>query len=96
MVESVYIGSKEISRYISACFYALDNADEVNIISRGSYIKKSIDILAILVRDYIENPKYVITVKSEPFENRNVSAVEIVLSGKKKENIKERKNDNKG
>ena len=43
-----------------------------------------------------KNQKYVITVKSEPFENRNVSAVEIELSGKKKPNIKDRKDDNKG
>jgi len=95
-MENVYIGSKEISRYISACFYALDNDDEVKIVSRGSYIKKSIDILAILVRDYLDDPKYVITVKSEPFENRNVSALEIALSGKRKPNTKERKDDVKG
>jgi len=95
MTEPVYIGSKEISRYISACFYALDNGGEVNIISRGSYIKKSIDILAILIRDYLEDPKYVITVKSEPFENRNVSAIEILLSGKKVDKVKESKNDDK-
>jgi len=90
MVETVYIGSKEISRYISACFYALGKSESLKIIARGSNIKKSIDILAILKRDYLENPKYNIEVDSEPFENRNVSTLEISLSGirKEKEEIK--------
>jgi len=92
MVESVYIGKKDIARYISSCFYGLDDSDEIQIISRGSYIKKALDILAILVRDYLESPKYLVTVNSEPFENRYVTSVEITLSGKlKKEKRKEKK-----
>ncbi len=87
--EPVYIGKKEISRYISACFFALEKNDEITLITRGSYIKKAIDILAILIRDHLADSKYLITVKSEPFEGRNVSSLEIVLSGKiKKETIK--------
>jgi len=86
-VEEIYIGSKDISRYISACFYSLGKEKDIKIVARGNNIKRAIDILAILVRDYLENPEYSITVGSEPFEKRNVSTLEILLSGTKKGNI---------
>ena len=81
----VFIGKREISRYISSCFFALDKFDKVKIISRGSHVKKSLDILAILIRDYLDKPKYEVIVKSEPFEDRFVTALEINLTGIKKE-----------
>jgi len=81
----VYVGKKEISRYISSCFFALDKFGKVKIISRGSHVKKSLDILAILIRGYLNDPKYDIIVKSEPFEDRFVTALEINLTGTKKE-----------
>jgi len=81
----VFIGKKDISRYISSCFFALNKFEKVKIISRGSHVKKSLDILAILVRDYLDNPEYDIVVKSEPFEGRFVTALEINLTGTKKE-----------
>lgn len=83
-MEEIYVGSKDISRYITACFFGFDKEKEIKIIARGGYIKKAIDILAILIRDHIKNPEYTIEVKSEPFENRNVSAIEILLTGEKK------------
>lgn len=86
-MEEIYIGSKDISRYISACFYSLGKEKDIKIVARGNNIKRAIDILAILVRDYLENPEYSITVGSEPFEKRNVSTLEILLSGTKKGNI---------
>jgi len=89
-MEEIYIGSKDISRYISACFYSLGREKDIKIIARGNNIKRAIDILAILIRDCLENPEYEIKVGSEPFEKRNVSTIEISLSGVKKGNIKER------
>ena len=83
-MEEVYIGNKDISRYISACFFSLTKNKSVKIIARGSNIKKAIDILAILIRDYIESPEYTIKVGSEAYEQRNVSTIEISLSGSKK------------
>jgi len=85
-IEEIYIGSKEISRYISACFYSLGKEKDIKIIARGNNIKRAVDILAILVRDYLENPQYTIVVGSEPFEKRYVSTIEISLSGVKKGN----------
>ena len=38
--------------------YSLGKEDSVMIISRGSNIKRAIDTLAILIRDYLENPEY--------------------------------------
>ena len=89
MVEQIFIGRKDISRYISACFYSLGKENSLQIIARGNNIKRAIDILAILVRDYLENPVYTIKVGSEPFEQRNVSTIEISLSGTKKGSLKE-------
>jgi len=91
-IEKVYIGNKDISRYISACFFALGKNENksVMIVSRGNHIKRAIDILAILIRDYLENPSYDIKVCSDTYENRNVSAIEITLSGtRKNKEIKE-------
>jgi len=90
-MEEIYIGSKDISRYISACFYSLGKDKDIKIIARGNNIKRAIDILAILVRDYLENPEYDIKVGSEPFEKRNVSTLEIILSGTKKGNVNNKK-----
>ena len=84
IIEEIYVGGKDISRYITACFFGFDKEKKIKIIARGGYIKKAIDILAILIRDHIKDPEYSIVVKSESFENRNVSAIEIVLSGDKK------------
>lgn len=84
-MEQVFVGAKEIKNYITACFFALGKSDEVKIVARGKNIKRAIDILAILIRDYLENPKYSIVVGSETFEERKVSTIEITLSGLKKE-----------
>jgi DNA-binding protein Alba len=89
IVEEIFIGAKDISRYITACFFGFDKEKKIKIVARGGYIKKAIDILAILIRDHIKDPEYDIIVKSEPFENRNVSAIEITLTGSKKSKVEE-------
>ena len=89
-VEEIFIGDKEISKYISACFYSLGKEKNILLKARGNNIKRAIDVLAILKRDYLENPKYTIEVDSEKYHDketnreRNVSTVEISLSGTKK------------
>ena len=90
-MEEIYIGNKDISRYISACFYSLGKDKDIKIVARGNNIKRAIDILAILIRDYLEKPEYKVLVGSEPFEKRNVSTIEIYLSGVKKGKIEEKK-----
>jgi DNA-binding protein Alba len=89
--EKIFVGGKDISRYISACFFSLGKEKSITLVARGNNIKRAIDILAILVRDYIDNPEYKVKVGSEPFENRNVSTIEIVLSGTKKANLNKEK-----
>lgn len=88
-IEQIYIGTKEISRYISAALFGFGKGTTIRLIARGKNVKKAIDILAILIRDYVENPEYDITVDSEKFENRNISTIEIEITGKKKERKKE-------
>jgi DNA-binding protein len=113
-IEKIYIGDKIISKYISACFFAL-NADKecIQIIGRGNNVKRSIDVAAILLRQYLdvsqefpsldeledainkEDLKLAkklikqmkaceIKIGSEKFQERNVSTIEIMLRGKKK------------
>lgn len=89
--EEIYIGGKDISRYISACFFSLGKEKTIKIVARGNNIKRALDVLAILVRDYLDNPEYTVKVGSEPFENRNVTTVEILLSGTKKGSIERKK-----
>jgi len=88
-VETIYIGVKEISRYISAALFGFGKGTTIRLVARGKNVKKAIDILAILIRDYIDEVDYSITVDSEKFESRNISTIEIELSGKKKEREKE-------
>lgn len=89
--EIVYIGSKDIKNYISACFFGLGKEDKIKIMSRGKNGMTALNVLAILIRDYLENPVYDIIVGSEKFKNpeddkeRWVTTLEIELSGLKKE-----------
>jgi len=96
IMETIYIGQKDIKNYISACFFGLGKEDKIRIMARGKNAKTALDVLAILIRDYLENPKYNITVDSEKFKSpederaRWVTTIDIELSGLKKE-----KNDKK-
>ena len=89
-MDEIFIGPKDISKYITACFVGLNKEDNIKITSRGNYVKKAIDILAIIIRDYLEDFKYDIVVKSEFFQERWVSAVEISVSGKLKKKKEDR------
>jgi DNA-binding protein len=113
-VEKIFIGDKIISKYMSACFFAL-NADKecIQIIGRGNNVKRSIDVAAILLRQYLDVPQEFpsfdeledalnkediklakkllkqmrtceIKIGSEKFQDRNVSTIDIMLRGKKK------------
>jgi DNA-binding protein Alba len=83
-IEKIYIGNKEIPKYLTACFFALGETDTINIIGRGNNVKGAVDVAAILLRQYLENPKYDIKIGSEKFEERYVSTIEIVINGEKK------------
>lgn len=83
--ERVFIHNKEIKVYISACLFAFGKADKIVITARGNNIKRAIDVAAILVRQYLDNPSYEVIIGSEGFEDRNVSTVDIVVSGIKKD-----------
>ena len=83
----VPIGMKDISRYTAACLFSLSKESEIKIIARGNNTKKAIDVLAIMIREYLDKAKYSVVVDSEVFEEtpghtRNVSTIEITLSGK--------------
>jgi len=83
--KEVYIGNKSIPNYLSACFFALGQENEIVLVARGSNVKRAIDIAAILVRQYLDNPTYEVNIGSEKFKERYVSTVEIRLTGTKKD-----------
>jgi len=87
-MEKVFIGPKDISRYITACFFALSKDDKIVLISRGNHIKRAIDVLAILIREHLDDAKYDIKVGSDSLDKRNVTTLEIVLEGKRRKNKK--------
>ena len=55
--ERVFVGNKDIAKYLSACFYSLGNDEgEVQVIGRGNNVKRSVDVAAILLRQYLDKP----------------------------------------
>jgi len=82
--EHVYIGDKNIKVYIPACLFAFGKSDKVVISSRGSNIKKAIDVAAIIMREHLINPDYDVIIESHGFEERNVSSLDIIISGELK------------
>ena len=91
---NVFIGPKKIQHYITGCFFALSRSDEIYIKSRGKNNKSALDVLEILKREYLNNPKYLIETGTEEFKDesgelRKVTTVVITLSGElRKEKLK--------
>ena len=86
--EKIFIGVKEIGKYINAALFGFGKGETITLVARGKNVKKAIDITAILIRDYIEDAEYKVHIDSEKFENRNISTIEIELSGIKKDKEK--------
>jgi len=93
-LETVFIGSKDIKYYLPAAFYALSKSDTIKIVARGRNTKRALDVVAILKRDYLDNPKYNVVIDSEEFKDdrtgdiKKVTSLEIELSGTKKDKNK--------
>ena len=49
-MNTVLIGDKELSRYITACLTAIQRDKYVKIAARGRFIKKAVDIEEIVKR----------------------------------------------
>lgn len=86
-MEYVYIGGKELSRYLRSCLYAFNKDTKIRIISRGGYIKKAVDVAEIIKRQIID-PKVSVEIGSDKFEDRYVSTIEIEIEGHRKEEEK--------
>ena len=79
-IEKIFIGSKELSKYLTAGLWALNTGKDVCLIGRGQNIKKTVDVAEILKRN-MNNPECNVIIGSEDFENRKVSTIEITLKG---------------
>ena len=85
-VERIPISNKDVERYIMASFFAYNKGkDIIHLVARGSNIKKAVDVAAILIREYVENPTYEVIIGSEKFEDRFVSSIDIIIKGKRKD-----------
>jgi len=83
MESNVYIKDKDYSVYVSSCLLVMRKNDGlVKMMARGSYVKPALDVLAILLRDYVDDSDYSCDVKSEKFNEKWVTALEINLKGK--------------
>ena len=56
-IEKIFIGQKDLSKYLSASFYGLsEGKDKIMLCGRGHNVKKTIDVASILLRQDIEVP----------------------------------------
>jgi len=78
--EKIFIGNKEISKYLTAGLWALNSGKDICLIGRGQNIKRTVDVAEILKRN-LDNPECIVNIGSEDFENRKVSTIEITLKG---------------
>jgi len=77
-MNTVLIGDKELSRYITACLTAIQRDKYVKIAARGRFIKKAVDIEEIVKR-YLKKPEVNVKLDSVSFDNRQVSVIEIEI-----------------
>ena len=77
-MEQIFIGNKNISKYITACLTALHKNGELQITARGHNIKRAVDVEEIVKR-YIKKPEIEVILGSEEYEDRNVSTIDIIM-----------------
>ena len=77
-MEEVCIGMKDLRNYVMACIHSLSDHDSVKILARGSHIKTAVDAAEIVKRKS-DNLISIVEISSEKYNDRWVSAIEIVL-----------------
>ena len=84
-IEEIFVSNKPPEKYVTAFLFAKSKGkDEIHIIGRGNNVKRCIDVVSILLRDYLKlenKDDCEIIIGSEPFENRYVSTILIKLRG---------------
>ncbi len=91
-IEIVYIGNKNISKYINAGKWVLEKNKPLKLLGRGNNIKATVDVAEILKRS-LEEPIVILCISSEEYresingeeKTRNVSILSVTLNGKLKE-----------
>ena len=64
-IEKIPIGNKLLHAYLGACYYAYNEGkDTIHLVARGNYVKKAIDIAAILIRETVKDPEYEVIIGS--------------------------------
>jgi len=77
-MEQVFIGTKDISKYITACLTALQKEKEIKISARGRNIKRAVDVEEIVKR-YMKKPKVTVELGSDKINDRYVSTIDIIM-----------------
>ncbi len=76
----VWIGRKELSRYILATLKVLETSSEVKIKARGRLISRTVDIVEVVRKRFLPVAKIKkVEIGSVEKDNRRVSEIEIFL-----------------
>ena len=78
----IYVGNKPAVKYAAAAAAEFENgASEVFIKARGRAISKAVDAAEISINRFLEGVRVKeVKISTEEIENRNVSAIQILLS----------------
>jgi len=78
----IYVGTKPAAKYAAAVAAEFENgADEVFLRARGRAISRAVDAAQISINRFLQNVEVKeVKISTEKIEDRNVSAIEILLS----------------
>jgi len=78
----IYVGTKPAVKYAAAVAAEFENgADEVFLRARGRAISRAVDAAQISINRFLQNVEVKeVKISTEKIEDRNVSAIEILLS----------------
>ncbi|RLF30020.1 MAG: RNA-binding protein [Thermoplasmata archaeon] len=77
-MEQIFVGNKDISKYITACLTALQKEKELKISARGRNIKRAVDVEEIVKR-YMKKPEVTVELGTDKINDRFVSTIDIVM-----------------
>lgn len=72
----IYIGDKDMRRYVNAALFSLSKNKRIVIKARGKHIKKAIDVVATLLRMYAD-ASYSVKIDNVRYNDRFLTSVQV-------------------
>ncbi len=84
--DGIYVGEKDLGRYVKAIEYRLQDNDEVDVVARGTFIRKAVDAWEIARREHDIDVSNIETdtetgVNDDTGEEFSVSKIRATVSG---------------